>query len=161
MALGEELVSEDLEKMVLDLKKAAAKLNAVLECYSPKKYPANVLKINKESWMKKVDDSMTSVTEFFLEIQFLDNVPARFQDETKEIVDQVKTKFIEFVTELNLKILGELSLHDVSARTTRSGSIASSQSEEARKFLTTTTKASPARMRRNPLMMMRTMSVVM
>ena len=131
MATGEELVSEDLEKMVLDLKKAAAKLNAVLECYSPKNYPANVLKINKESWMKKVDDAMTSVTEFFLEIQFLDNVPTRVQDETKEIVDLVKTKFTEFVTEFDLKILGELSLIDISAATTRSGSVASSRSEEA------------------------------
>ena len=104
MATGEEMVSEDLEKMVLDLKKAAAKFNAVLECYSPKKYPTNVLKNNKESWMKKIDDSMSSVTEFFLEIQFLDNVPARSQDETKEIVDQVKIKLIEFVTEFDLKV---------------------------------------------------------
>ena len=130
MATGEELVSEDFEKMVLDVKKAAAKLNAVLECYSLKKYSANVLKNNKESWMKKIDDSMSSVTEFFLENQFLDKVPQWSQDETKKIVDHVNIKFTEFVTELDLKILGELSLNDISATTTRSGSVAS-QSEEA------------------------------
>ena len=47
MATGEENVSEDLKKLTLDLKKAAAKLHTLFDCYDSKNYPVNILRTNK------------------------------------------------------------------------------------------------------------------
>ena len=82
MATGEENVSEDLKKLMLDLKKAAAKLHTLFDCYDSKNYPVNILRTNKESWMKKIDEAMTSVTEACLEFQFLDDVPEQIERAT-------------------------------------------------------------------------------
>ena len=112
MATGEENVSEDLKKLMLDLKKAAAKLHTIFDCYDPNNYPANVLRTNKENWMKKIDDAMTSVTEACLEFQFLDDLPEASNAECKDILKDSKAKFVKFVTDLNIKVLAELNIGD-------------------------------------------------
>ena len=110
MATGEENVSEDLKKLTLDLKKAAARLHTLFDCYDPNIYPANVLRTNKENWMKKIDEAMTSVTEACLEFQFLDDVPDASNAECEDILKDSKAKFVEFVTDFNTKVLAELNI---------------------------------------------------
>ena len=110
MATGEENVSEDLKKLTLDLKKAAARLHTLFDCYDPNIYPANVLRTNKENWMKKIDEAMTSVTEACLEFQFLDDVPDASNAECQDILKDSKAKFVEFVTDYNVKVLAELNI---------------------------------------------------
>ena len=122
MATGEENVTGELKKLMLDLKKAAAKLHTLFDCYDSKNYPVNILRTNKESWMKKIDEAMTSVTEACLEFQFLDDVPDASKAECKDILKDSKAKFVEFVTDFNIKILADLTIdHKVG----RAGSVAS------------------------------------
>ena len=92
MATGEENVSEDLKKLMLDLKKAAAKLHTLFDCYDPNIYPANVLRTNKENWMKKIDEAMTSVTEACLEFQFLDDADVPEQIERATLIARIFSK---------------------------------------------------------------------
>ena len=123
MATGEENVSEDLKKLMLDLKKAAAKLHTLFDCYDSKNYPVNILRTNKESWMEKTDEAMTSVTEACLEFQFLDDVPDAVKAECKDILKDSKAKFVEFVTDFNIKVLADLTFgHN---EVGRAGSVAS------------------------------------
>ena len=112
MATGEENVSENLKKLTLDLKKAAAKLHTLFDCYDPNNYPANVLRTNQENWMKKIDEAMTSVTEACLEFQFLDDVPEASDAEFKNIRKDSKSKFVKFITDFDIKILDELNIGD-------------------------------------------------
>ena len=123
MATGEENVSEELKKLMLDLKKAAAKLQTHFDCYDPRRYPVNVLMTNKRTWMKKIDDTMALLTESCLEIKFLDNVPAVCEEECNGILKIANDEFSKFVIELDTKILGDLHLGD--NRDARSGSVAS------------------------------------
>ncbi len=94
MAMGEENVSEDLKKLTLDLKKAAAKLHTLFDCYDPVNYPVNVLRTNQENWMKKIDEAMTSVTEACLEFQFLDE---ESNAECKNTLKDSKAKFVKLI----------------------------------------------------------------
>ena len=123
MVTGEENASEELKKLMLDLKKAAAKLHSLFDCYHPQRYPSSVLRTNKDSWMRKIDDAMTAVTESCLEIQLEDNVPITIGDQSKDFLKEANKCFSKFVIELDTKILGDLNLED--NRDVRSGSVAS------------------------------------
>ena len=82
-----------------------------------------VLRTNKETWMRKIDDAMASVTECCLEIQLEDNAPVQCGDQCKDILNEANDRFSKFVTDLDIKILGELNLGG--DRDTSSGSGAS------------------------------------
>ena len=110
--LEEQDIPENMRVLMINLKKAVAKLETLFDCYDPKNYPVNILRTNKEGWMKKVDEVMTSVTEACLEFQFLDDVPEVSDAECKDILKGAKTKFIKFINDFNTKILGELNIGD-------------------------------------------------
>ena len=119
----EEPVTEEMMARLTNLKKSAAKLHSLLDCYHPQRYPPSVLRINKDSWMRKIDDAMTAVTESCLEIQLEDNVPITVGDQCKEFLKDANESFSKFVIELDTKILGDLNLGD--SRDARSGSVTS------------------------------------
>ena len=127
----EEPVSEEITSMINALKKCIARLYTLFECYSPGEYPANVLKANKEGWMKKIDTCMTEITEICLEIQFLDNVPTMSVSDCKKLMEEAKTKFVKYVTDFDIKILGELNINEANSSSSRSGSVLSTQSDNA------------------------------
>ena len=108
----EEEIPDELKELALKLKKAIAKVHTMFECYDPKQYPIKVLKNNKESWMKKIDESMEAVMELSLEIEFNDGAPKKCTDDCKLIVKEVQKRFVSYVTDFDIKILGELNLND-------------------------------------------------
>ena len=129
MATGEENVSEELKKLMLDLKKAATKLQTILDCYNPRRYPGNVLRTNKDAWMKKIDDAMASVTESCLEIQFVDNATEACLDESKDFLKEANDRFTQFFIDLDIKILEELNLGDNRSESVASGGGQSNDSD--------------------------------
>ena len=116
-------IPENIKTLMVNLKKTVAKLETLFDCYDPQNYPANILRNNKDGWMKKIDEVMTSVTEACLEFQFQDDVPDVCQAECKNLLKNAKTKFVKFVTEYDNKILGGLSIGDNEDR--RAGSVTS------------------------------------
>ena len=98
MVTGEENASEELKKRMLDLKKATAKLHSLFDCYHPQRYPSSVLRTNKNSWMRKIDDAMTAVRESCLEIQLEDNVPITIGDQSKDLLKEANECYSKFVT---------------------------------------------------------------
>ena len=84
--------------------------------------------------MKKIDEAMTSVTEACLEFQFLDDVPDASNAECKDILKDSKAKFVEFVTDFNVKILAELNIshNEADSMTSREGEGGRKEAEAAR-----------------------------
>ena len=125
------LETEDIKAMINSAKKCIARLYTLFECHSPEKYPANVLKANKEGWMKQVTQAMSDVTECFLEIQFMDNVAEVTQADCKKLIDEANRRYVKFVTDFDIKILGELNINEDNSGVSRSGSVLSNRSDDA------------------------------
>ena len=85
MATGEENISEELKKLTLDLKKAAAKLHSLFDCYDLNNYPANVMRTKKENWMKNIEDLMASVAMVGLETLGYSSLPIHLQTEDTQL----------------------------------------------------------------------------
>ena len=132
MPLDEEgLETEDIKTMIKSVKKCIARLYTLFDCYSSEKYPANVLKINKDGWMKRIDAAMSDVTECCLEIQFQDNVTTSSVTNCKKLMDEASARYVKFVTDFDIKILGELNINEDNSGVSRSGSVLSNRSDDA------------------------------
>ena len=66
--MSEESEAEKI-KLEDDLKKVLRQLRLVLRIYDPDKYEVDILVVNKDDWIKKVEDGYDSVLEVCFHIQ--------------------------------------------------------------------------------------------
>ena len=85
----------DLKKMLRNLKLAQAKVRNTLDVYNPSKYPPEVVKASKDSWIKKAEDAFDIVAELSLDLE-----ECVSPEEAREIFksnDELKNAISKFV----------------------------------------------------------------
>ena len=122
---AEVIMSEesDAEKIKLedDLKKVLRQLRLVLRIYDPDKYEVDILVVNKDDWIKKVEDGYDNVLEVSFHIQGTKLWSAADFEKLTKSVDDLEKQVVDFVTRFNKKIMkhlhsasdGEILVHDL------------------------------------------------
>ena len=93
---------EDKKK---EFKNAISHLRMVLKTYDSTRYSVKILVANKECWIKKVEDAHASAINVMLEIQDFEFTTDEEKAEMTKSIEEQEEKIIEYVTNINNKIL--------------------------------------------------------
>ena len=118
--MSEESEAEKI-KLEDDLKKVLRQLWLVLRIYDPDKYEVDILVVNKDDWIKKVEDGYDSVLEVCFHIQETKLWSAADFEKLTKSIDDLEKQVVDFVTRFNKKIMkhlhsasdGEILVHDL------------------------------------------------
>ena len=108
----------DARKMSRSLKLAQMKVRNTLDVFNPSKYSPEVLKANKELWIKKVEDSFDVVAELSLDLE--EFVSPEEAHEISKFNESLKNEISEFVFSINTSALSindsrlPITINDVS-----------------------------------------------
>ena len=84
-----------LKKMLRNLKIARLKVKNTLDVFDPSKYTPDVVKANKDLWIKKVEDAFEVVTELSVELEeFVSPAEAHEMFKFNEALKDEMTKFV-------------------------------------------------------------------
>ena len=113
----------EAEKIKLedDLKKVLRQLRLILRIYDPDKYEVDILVVNKDDWIKKVEDGYDSVLEVCFHIQETKLWSAADFEKLTKSIDNLEKQVVDFITRFNKKIMkplqstagGEILVHDL------------------------------------------------
>ena len=89
----------DVKKMLRSLKISQAKVRNTLNVFNPSRYTPEVIKSNKESWIKKAEDAFDIVAELSLDLE-----ECVSKDEAQEILtsnEALMDEIAKFVFSIN------------------------------------------------------------
>ena len=95
---------EDKNKLETEFKKAISHLRMILKTYDSNRYSVKILVVNKESWIKKVEDAHVSAINLMLEIQDFEITTDEEKVEMTKTIEEQEEKIIDYVTNINNKI---------------------------------------------------------
>ena len=118
--MSEESEAEKI-KLEDDLKKVLRQLRLILRIYDPDKYEVDILVVNKDDWIKKVEDGYDSVLEVCFHIQETKLWSAADFEKLTKSIDDLEKQVVDFITRFNKKMMkhlqstagGEILVHDL------------------------------------------------
>ena len=107
--------TSDVKKMSRSLKSAQTKVRNVLNVFNPSRYTTEVVKANKDSWIKKAEDAYDVVAELALDLE-----ECVSKDEAQEMFNSneaLMDEIAKFVFSINTAALSNNDLHQQAIET--------------------------------------------
>ena len=105
--MSEESEAEKI-KLEDDLKKVLRQLRLVLRIYDPDKYEVDILVVNKDDWIKKIEDCHVNVLEVLFHIQGVKLLPAADLKNLTESIDDIDKEVVDYITRFTKKTINHL-----------------------------------------------------